>query len=220
MSSTISRRGVVAALAVGAAVNVPAIALTGVAMPPASPPDVLNRRATGAQSDAELLDLGRRYEDALEVEDAADEACTAAGEVLNAAQPAMPAVLRHQIDDHYEHQFPVLGETGTICDDDRSDFYNEAEVNYLRTMPPRTDEDRRGPPRSSPPGTGTMMPARRWQRPPAMTPPRRPISRPWTHVTRSAAQSSPRAPRRSTASLCGLGSSPASSAMIRATVTS
>ena len=33
----------------------------------------------------------------------------------------------------------MLGETDTICDDERSDFYNEAEVNYLRTMSHRTD---------------------------------------------------------------------------------
>ena len=133
MKTTISRRGVIAALAAGAAVNVPANVMTAQALPAAP-------TASEPRPDAELLDLGRRYEAALAIEDAADEACTAAGKALAAAQPAMPAVLRHRMDDHFEHQFPALGDTSIICDDDRSDFYNEAEVVYLQTMPIRTDD--------------------------------------------------------------------------------
>ena len=92
MKTEISRRRVVAALAAGAAVNVPAIAMTMGG----------DRRSKSqletliAEPDQELLDLGRRYEAALAVEDAADEACTAAGQAFSAAQPAMPAVLRHR----------------------------------------------------------------------------------------------------------------------------
>ena len=143
MRTEISRRGVVAALAVGAAAHVPAIAMTAAAMPPASPaPNLLDTRATGAQPDAELLDLGRRYDVALAAEDAASEAWTAAGEAFDRARPVSPPAMRHLMLAHLEHQFPVLGETDTICDDERSDFYNEAEVDYLRATPIRTDGGR------------------------------------------------------------------------------
>lgn len=135
MKTELTRRGVIAALTAGAAVNVPAIAMTVAVLPSAS-------AATGAQPDHALLDLGRRYDAALAAEDAASEARTATCEAFDAARPAMPDVLRHRMADHFEHQFPALAGTKTICDTDASDFYNDAEVEYLRTMPHRTEDGR------------------------------------------------------------------------------
>ena len=191
MSSTISRRGVVAALAVGVAVNVPAIAMTAKA--PAGAPT-----ASEPHPDAEMLDLGRQYDAALEAGDAASETWTAACAAFDWARRVLSPAMRHRILDHLEHQFPVLGDTDTVCDDERSDFYNEAGVDYLRAMPIRADNGRAG--RGDHRGLGrTMTPATRSQRPSAMTMLRRHITTLWTLSRQSAMQSSPHAPRRSTA---------------------
>lgn len=136
MRTVLSRRGVIAALAAGAAINVPAIALTAGALPAvsAAPPAV--------HPDQALLDLGRQYQVALDAEDAACDAWTGAWAAAREAQPVMPDALRHRINDHFEFQFPVLGETEKISDCPLSDFYNETEIAYLRTMPHRTEGGR------------------------------------------------------------------------------
>ena len=66
------------------------------------------------------------------------EACNAASEAYNAGRPAMPDMLRHRIDDHWASQYPAGIQT--ICDDRASDFYNNAKVYYLRTIPHRTED--------------------------------------------------------------------------------
>jgi hypothetical protein len=40
---------------------------------------------------------------------------------------------------HFNFPFPMLGETGKISDCSLSDFYNEAEIDYLQTMQHRAE---------------------------------------------------------------------------------
>lgn len=127
-ASTLSRRTVIAALAVGAAVNVPAIAAV----------------ADRGQPDAALLELGLRY-DRLRV---ATEAALIHLEERQAAYadqtPQPRDVMRHRIEDHVCSglNMPILPDTGAVTADPKhSAFYSMGEIKLLEHSPPPWNVD-------------------------------------------------------------------------------
>ena len=106
---TISRRGIIAALAGAAAVNVPVIAATA-----------------GPHPDEALLDLGRQYRAAKEAEEAALEVMDAASDAFADTTPTPPALMVNEGD----HE--LFGFLRLSASKDRSDGYDYADVTRLR----------------------------------------------------------------------------------------
>jgi hypothetical protein len=125
---TLSRRGILAALAGAAAVNVPAIAMTMTAPPAPAVPPV-------GHPDQALLNLGHQYDAALRVEDVACEAFTAAADAYDAVRPVPPNEMRHRPHDHSRWLFPLSPQITAVSDLDTGDFYLEDEVRKLREKP-------------------------------------------------------------------------------------
>jgi hypothetical protein len=126
---SLSRRGIIAALAGAAAVNVPAIAATVVALPAAT------SAAPIAHPDQALLDLGRHYDAAMVTEDAARDTFSAAADAYDAIRPTPPNEMRHRVWDYSKWRFPLSPQIAAISDLDQGDFYLEDEVEKLRARP-------------------------------------------------------------------------------------
>lgn len=123
-ASALSRRTVIAALAVGAAANVPAIAAVA---------------SASDHPDAELIGLGREYlllDQAIKAADAHFDRCQAE---YKEREPVPGDVMRHRIEDHVCSglNMPIIPGTGAITADPRySALYSEAEIDLMEDLLP------------------------------------------------------------------------------------
>jgi hypothetical protein len=124
-ASALSRRTVLAALAAGAAANVPAIAAF----------------ATGDHPDRELLELGREYQKL----EAAIHAADAVVKAYNEQEPQPRDVMRHRIEDHIcRFNLPIGPNTRSLAADPQyAVFYSEDEIDELRDWPADRNPDER-----------------------------------------------------------------------------
>jgi hypothetical protein len=129
-ASKLSRRSVIAALAAGAAANVPAIATV--------------TAAGDHHPDAELIELGAEYQRLAILEQAADEHYARCSEAFDEAEPEPRDVMRHRIEDHVAGglNLPILPGTGAITRDlKHSAFYSADEIARVRfSRPPWSDD--------------------------------------------------------------------------------
>lgn len=119
MSDVITRRSALSALACAGAM--------AATIPPVA--------AGEGHPDQHLLDLGRQYAAALQVEDTAYEVWQAACDAYDRARPTPPEAMRHRLLDHHDFQFPMSPSTSRISDDRNASFYTEDEVERLRDGP-------------------------------------------------------------------------------------